>query len=342
MATFYQTQRDETYHIHEYADKIEKEGVHLFSKFRQMLNSYTLFHASFFLLALVELSIFSISIMNYTESIAFIITLASIVLTIFSYLILNYYFQGKKVEQFRELRANFLQSCKKHIVPSLTEEEIHLAIAKNSFQLAATLGQNRIYALSLPPFEFFKEFLLKSRFVFHFKDVLIMQELLIQLSLDEYIAVLRSEPTDLAIHTSLANVYMTLSKIYQRSPELASYISDTIFKKLELPEKIEIATKSAIEELKILDDLAPNDPWTHAQLASCFHGLERWDDELSEYEILANLRAKDKEIILRLGILYFKLGKTAKGLLSYESLRKIDAKYADHLLTHYHSLKLTT
>ncbi len=168
-----------------------------------------------------------------------------------------------------------------------------------------------------------------------------MQELLIQLSLDEYVSVLKLEPTDLAIHTSLANVYMTLSKIYQRTPELASYISDKIFKKLNLSEKIEIATKSAIEELKILDDLAPNDPWTHAQLASCFHELERWDDELSEYEILSNLRAKDKEILLRLGILYFKLGKTAKGLLTYESLRKIDAKYGDHLLSHYHSLKVT-
>jgi tetratricopeptide (TPR) repeat protein len=164
-----------------------------------------------------------------------------------------------------------------------------------------------------------------------------MQELLIELSLDEYVNVLRSSPTDLAIHTSLANVYVTLSKIYQRGPELSSFISDKVFKKLSLPEKIEIAIKSAIEELKILDDLAPNDPWTHAQLASCYHELEKFDEELSEYEILSNLRAKDKEILLRLGILYFKLGKTAKGLLTYESLRKIDAKYSDHLISHYHS-----
>ena len=342
MATFYQTQRDDTYHVQEYADRIEKEGSFLFSKFRQTLNSYTLFHATFFLLTIIELTIFSFSVLNYTESIAFIMTLASLILTIFSYLILGYYFQGKKGEQFRELRTHFHNGCKKHIVPTLTEEEIHLAIAKNAFQLAATLGQKRIYALSLPPFEFFKEFLLKSRFLFHFKDVLMMQELLIQLSLDEYIAVLKSEPTDLAVHTSLANVYMTLAKIYSPASELSSLLSEKVFKKIELPEKIELATKSAIEELKILDDLAPNDPWTHAQLASCYHSLEKWDDELTEYEILSNLRAKDKEILLRLGILYFKLGKTAKGLITYESLRKVDAKYSDHLITHYSSLKLTT
>jgi hypothetical protein len=119
MATFYQTQRDETYLICEYSEAIEKEGGHLFSKFRQILNSYTLFHVSFFFLALLELSLFSISIFNYSESVAFIITLASMVLTIFSYLILNYYFQGKKSEQFKELRSNFAASCKKHIVPTL-------------------------------------------------------------------------------------------------------------------------------------------------------------------------------------------------------------------------------
>jgi tetratricopeptide (TPR) repeat protein len=175
----------------------------------------------------------------------------------------------------------------------------------------------------------------------HFKDVLAMQELLMQLSLDEYMYILKLEPTDLAIHTSLANVYMTLSKIYQTSPELTSILSDKLFKKLNLSAKIELSLKSAIEELTILDDLAPNDPWTHAQLASCFHQLEKWEDELSEYEILSNLRSKDKEILLRLGILYFKLGKTAKGLLTYESLKKIDAKYADHLISHYQSLRLS-
>lgn len=341
MATFYQTQRDDTYQILEYADQIEKEGSQLFSKFRQLLNSYTLFHASFFLVAFIETSFFFLSFINYKESVAFIITLASMVLTIFSYLILNYYFQGKKNEQFSDLKTQFIQSCKKHVTSSLSEEEVHLTIAKHAFQLAFSLGQKRIYALSLPPFEFFKDVLIKGRFLMHFKDVLTMQELLMQLSLDEYMHILKIEPTDLAIHTSLANVYMTLSKIYETPQELTSIFSDKLFKKLHLSEKIELSTKCAIEELTILDDLAPNDPWTHAQLASCFHQLEKWDDELSEYEILSNLRSKDKEILLRLGILYFKLGKTAKGLLTYESLKKVDAKYADHLISHYQSLKLS-
>ena|SRR3990167_8289245 len=340
MATFYQTQRDDTYHIHEYADSIEKESSRFLTKFRQLLNSYTLFHASFFVVALMEIVIFSLSLLNYAESVAFVITLASMILTLFSYLILNYYFQGKKIEELRKLQIHFLQACQKLALPTLTDEEIHLAIGKNAFQLAATLGQKRIYALSLPPFEFFKEFLIKGRFLLHFNDVLKMQELLIQLSLDEYIAVLKLEPTDLAIHTSLANVYMTLAKIYQPPSELSSYLSSKFIGRLQLEEKSTKATLRALEELKILDDLAPNDPWTHAQLASCYHNLERLEDELSEYEILSNLRSKDKEILLRLGVLYFRLGKTAKGLLTYESLKKIDAKYGDHLLSHYHSFRI--
>jgi tetratricopeptide (TPR) repeat protein len=133
---------------------------------------------------------------------------------------------------------------------------------------------------------------------------------------------------------------MNLSKIYEAPEEIQSFLSDKLFKKLNLNEKINDALQSAVEELKILDDLSPNDPWTHAQLATCFHKLSRFEDELLEYEILSNLRSKDKEILLRLGTLYFKLGKTAKALHTYEVLKKIDAKYADHLLTHYQSTKL--
>jgi tetratricopeptide (TPR) repeat protein len=340
MATFYQTRQDDTFHIHEYAEKIEKESQLTFSKFRQVLNSHTLFHASFVVATIIELFIFTLSIINYKESLAFILTLSGMILTVFSYLILNYYFAGKKIEQLKDLQIQYLQSCKKHIDPNLSEEEIHLAIAKNSFKLSSSIGQRRIYALSLPPFIFFKEIFLKCRFLLHFKDVLIMQELLMKLALDEYIQLLRLEPTDLNVHTSLANLYMNLSQIYEAPEEMKSFISEKVFKNLNLSEKIQDTLTSAIEELKILDDLSPNDPWTHAQLATCFHKLERYEDELSEYEILSNLRAKDKEILLRLGTLYFKLGKTAKALITYEILKKIDAKYAEHLLSHYQSTKL--
>ena len=340
MATFYQTRQDDTFQIHEFSEKIEKESHQTFSKFRQILNSHTLFHASFILASLIEIFIFIVSIVNYKESLAFILTLSGMILTLFSYLILNYYFNGKKLEQLKELQIHYLQACKKHILPSLTEDEIHLAIAKNAFQLAQSIGQRRIYALSLPPFIFFKEIFLKCRFLLHFRDVLIMQELLMKLSLDEYIQLLKIEATDLTIHTSLANLYMNLSKIYEAPEEIQSFLSEKFFKKLNLNEKINDALQSAVEELKILDDLSPNDPWTHAQLATCFHKLSRFEDELLEYEILSNLRTKDKEILLRLGTLYFKLGKTAKALHTYEGLKKIDAKYADHLLSHYQSTKL--
>ena len=169
MATFYQTQTEEAYPIQDYADSIEKEGSYLFSKFRQLLNSYTFFHVSFFLVFILELAILSISIFSYKESIAFIITLASTLLTLFSYFILGYYFQGKKIEQFKELKVHFYQACRKHVLPALPDEEVHLAIAKCSFQLCQSIGQRRIYALSLPPFEFVKDFFLKSRFIFIIK-----------------------------------------------------------------------------------------------------------------------------------------------------------------------------
>ena len=329
MATFYQTQRDESYSVDAYTNDLKKEGVKLYTQIKSLLRSHTLFHTSFFVVLSLECTLFFLSLNS--PSFTPVLLLASFILTLFSYIILLFSFQGKKLEQMQELDLHLIQSCYRLAHPSLPEEEKHLAIAKTVFELAASLGQKQTYVLSLFPFSFVR--FASIRFLLHFRDILSMQEILVKRALAEYLLVLKLEPTDLAIHTSLANVHMTTATFYQ--PDLLTPLAQKLFRSLSLEESYQTTLRKAIEELKILDDLAPNDPWTHAQLASCYHSLEAWDQELFEYELLSNLRSKDKEVLYRLGLLYFKLGKTAKGLRAYESLKGIDAQVADHLLSHY-------
>jgi tetratricopeptide (TPR) repeat protein len=250
----------------------------------------------------------------------------------------GYYLQGKKPDQFEQMKESFFSGCQRSISLDQSEDDYHFLLAQSAFQLTTYLGQKEIYAISVPPFQFFHEWGVKINFLFHWKDVLMMQEMLMQRAIDEHIELIRENPTDLSVHTSLANAYIASSKIYTERPLPATFNSSMISKLLNRPflsEKSAKATQKAIEELKILDDLAPNDPWVHAQLANCYHHLNLHDEEIHEYEILLNLRPSDKEILHRLGLLYFKLGKNAKGLTIYKRLHQIDAAEGKHLLHHY-------
>ncbi|MDN3507361.1 MAG: hypothetical protein P0S94_00405, partial [Simkaniaceae bacterium] len=73
----------------------------------------------------------------------------------------------------------------------------------------------------------------------------------------------------------------------------------------------------------------------HAQLASCYHELGMYDQEIYQYESILEAGQTDEEIVFRLGLLYFKQGYTAKGLQTYERLREIDKDRSEELLKHY-------
>ena len=62
------------------------------------------------------------------------------------------------------------------------------------------------------------------------------------------------------------------------------------------------------------------------------------EEEMREVETLLKLRSKDKEILFRLGSLYFKQGMNAKGLQVYEELKRANFKKAEDLISSYGSL----
>lgn len=342
MAIFYQTEQEETFQEETLAKCLQENCQTAFSQFKQIITTYTLFHISFLTILLLQL-LTTLALFGNIHSIYFAISISSLIMSIFSYVIIAYYFQGKKPEQFREILKTFSLSSKKEIPIELDDEEYHLTLANNLFQLTTYIAQVEVYAISLPPFKFIEDLNVKMCFWLNWRDILLMQEMLMFESIREHIELVKLKPTSLSAHTSLANAYIALSKIYQKpqSPTLnSSRFTQKVFEKPKIQERFQFATKRGIEELKVLDGLAPNDPWVHAQLASCYHHMEMNEEEIKEYEFLLNLRPHDRDILLRLGILYFRLGLNAKGLKTYESLQRIDAKDAQQLISHYNLMFL--
>ena len=166
-----------------------------------------------------------------------------------------------------------------------------------------------------------------------------MRELLLKAAVDEQLKLVRLEPTNLEIHAALANTYVLLSTLY-RDPrrteglDLDRWIPPERYS-VEMNARFEHSTHCAIEELKILNEYAPNDPWVHAQLAYSYRDLQMPEEEIREYQAILRLRPDDKDTLFRLGVLHFQLGQNAHGLRIYEQLRQSHYKKAAALIKFY-------
>jgi tetratricopeptide (TPR) repeat protein len=150
----------------------------------------------------------------------------------------------------------------------------------------------------------------------HWKDVVRIKELLLMSSINEVVALVKTKPTDIEAHANLADAYITLSKIYV-DPRKMDYSSDLNwtspeYQSKEILSKFHLACDRAIEELKILSEYSPNDPWVHRQLADIYHNRDLRELEIKEYEQLLKMENSDKTILFRLGVLYFGEGSQLK------------------------------
>jgi tetratricopeptide (TPR) repeat protein len=317
---------------------IHRECQSSIARFRGVIRSYLLFHLSFAILFIGQIALLTSFITQGSKSFGLAASIALFLLSFFSYVVLIYYFQGKKGEQFREIQRDYFALMKKEMPVEISLLDYHLNIANSAFQLTTYLYQSGTYTLSLPPFRFNERLTVHLGFLLNWRDIQKMQEILMSVAIKEHIQLIKTLPVNLAVHTSLANTFIALAKIYDLPDDPLyqdSYLIKKIFSSKGNRERFQFATNRAIEELKVLDDLAPNDPWIHAALASCYHHLEMLSEEIHEYEVLVRLRPDDKDILLRLGLLYFETGKMALGLRIYEKLSRIDAKSASDLIKKY-------
>ncbi len=315
---------------------IELLSASSLKSFKKVIRFYGYFHLFFLSLLFGELIAFSFLLMNRPNSTILAFFLTGFVLSGFSYLILHFYLQAKKPEQFIALRDRFLSKCQETLAKDLNDSEYHLSLAHASYHLSLLLDDQELYFYPLSKtFESFSNSMKKLSYLLHWRDAHIMKEILLLASIHRHIILIKKRPTDLEAHASLANAYVALSRLYI-SKNIREYRFAIRNSELQLmDEKFKVAAQRAIEEFKIMDNYAPDDPWVHAQLALCYHDLEMIDLEIKEYETILVLHPNDKEIMYRLGILYFQQGQNAKGLQVYEKLQYLNYRKASDLIEYY-------
>lgn len=289
-------------------------------QFKKIVRSYVFFHLFFLGLLATEIGSFFLFLTPLFQKSLIAISLAAILLTGFTYLILLFYFQTKKPEQFLELRNFFMILCKKGLPKNIMKSEYHLSLANAAYRFAAQLS--RVEETLIPSVQKGGSLHLAMKKVTTLcqkSDIRRMKEVLFLVSISEHIELIKNVPTNLEAHASLANAYVALSHLYQSAHQ----------------EKFEAATHKAIQEFKIIDHYSPRDPWVHAQLASCYHDLGMYAEEIAAYETILELCPDDKQILFRLGILCFQQGENARGLQIYQQLKEMLFSRADELIDFY-------
>lgn len=309
-------------------------------QFEAAMRSYVYFNLLFLSFGFLEFVILLLLFSFFTQSGILAFSLAILFLTIFSYFILRVHYQTKKREQFQEVRESYLAACKRILNYQEGISEHHVALANACAKLADSL-RGREYHFYTPPkkLEKMEHYFQKFSCWCHWQDVHRMREFFLSSTVEESIKLVKTEPANFEVHAALANAYIMMSGLYSPANNSVdnledSWIANEAFAKT-IKEKFRIIAERAIEEFKIMSELAPNDPWVHAQLAYSYHDLNMPLDEIREYEIMQKLDAGNLDTLFKLGILYFQQGFNAKGLLIYEQLKKGDSPHAEELIKFY-------
>ncbi|HSX25519.1 MAG TPA: hypothetical protein VLE89_00755 [Chlamydiales bacterium] len=302
--------------------------------FRRVTHSFVSFNLLFSVLFAVELTVFFLFLPIFSRSAVLAFALGGLFLTFFSYFVLLFYFQARKPEQLIHLRDQFVRSCRQLLPLPPGEAQHHLSLAEALSKLAAYLHDFEWNFYKTPRFlHSFSRLISRFSAYCYWEDVFKMKLLLLHAAVEEHLKQIRSTPTDLEVHASLANSYVSLSKIYALPRREPGPKTKALFE-----EKFRTAAQLAIEEFRILSQYAPNDPWVHEQLAVGYRDLGLPEEEIREVETLLKLRPQDKEILFRLGMLYFEQGQNAKGLQVYEELKQANFKKAEDLIAVYGTL----
>ncbi len=310
-----------------FSAEVEDKSDKALAQFRRVTAAYLLFHLSMAVLVVAEWALLISLMVLMPRSGYLAITLAGLFLTLFSYIVLTYYYQAKKPEQLLAIRDAYLESCRETF-DARDPHTYHLGIARaayNLFQLISSNPEGWHFLPDTPSLRHINRLL-------HWKDRHVMQEMLMHVTITHHIELIKQSPTNIEAHTSLANAYIALAKLYSTQKWFWTF---TTQKREEMTARHTRALGQAIEELKILDSYTPNDPWVHATLATCYHHLGESDKEIEAYETLARLRPDDHDVTYRLGLLYFSSGASASALKIYERLRRFDPRKALELISHY-------
>lgn len=308
--------------------------------FKKVLFSYILFHSLFIIAFALETAfLMTLYFLGNTSSL-FAIGIFSLILSVFSYLVLIFYFQAKKPEQFKQLKDWFLSVCKKSIPEEMSQSDYHLFLAQSLYTFASLfhIKELPVYLSSFPIVSF-QRLMKKCCYMWHWKDFQKMKEILLLDCIYQHLSLLKHEPTNLEVHASLGNSYLTLASVYKSmhreslSQQEPLSLEDL---KEEFLKNFKNSISKAIEEYKIISASShEDDPWVLAQLATCYHELEMYDKEIEHFEKILEISNSNQEVMSRLAYLYFQEGRNAQGFKLYKIIKEIDPKKAGDLFDYY-------
>jgi tetratricopeptide (TPR) repeat protein len=306
-------------------------------RFVHISKIYVLFNWFFLTLAVVEVFLFLLFFAHWGQTSFLAINLAVIFLTIFSYFVLRLYFKSQKPVQILQLRDKYISVCKDTAGYRKGDPASYLALAKALFKLVSRL-LNQEYRFYRVPSKL-EGVWEKLSCWWHWEDVHKMRELLFFSAIEEHIELIKCEPMNLEYHAALANAYVMLSNLYIDPRRNEGFESDRWVPaerySEEMQQKFRQTAERAVEELKILNEYSPNDPWVHVQLAYNYHDLQMVEEEIHEYEEVIRLCPEDFDTLFKLGELYFRQGMNAKGLKAYETLKHSRHGKSENLIQFY-------
>lgn len=325
--------------------QIVKLQTPVIEQFDFVVRSYVLFHVVSILLAFIELVALGILFPTYTHTSLFSIVLSLFFLTMFSFLILRLFFSSRKSEQLFDLSEQYILACREIINYREGTPDHHLCMTSATYKLIH-LFEGKETKLYPPPYflDMFTQSIEKLSCFLHWEDTFRFKEHLYQSAIEEHLKLIKCEPTSLEYHAALANAFVMLSTHYSSPlqheyPEEYGWVFFSSFQD-ELEEKFKLSAEKAMEEFRILNEYAPDDPWIHMQLAYSYRDLQMPQEEIQEYETLIKLCPDDIDSLYKLGSLYFQTGNNAKGLRIYQSLKAKDFQKAEHLIGLYGQSRL--
>lgn len=323
---------------------ISHEIAEILPKCEAIIRRYTFLNVIFIFLAAIEFILIAYYAHTLTSSALLSVALTGIFLTLFAYFLLRVYWQTSKNQKLIEIKNDLIESLCSVINDQNDEVESHIAISQALCRLAETLKGKENSLLRYTRRPAFLAFALEKICCWmHWQDFHFLREKILEAAIEEQIKRVKCEPTDPEAHASLANTYILLSALYTPSqPEEEGGFWDPI-KNLRglMAQKFRNAAERAIEELKILSNYAPNDPWIHEQLAYSYKDLQMPEEEIKEYEKVLNLMPYDTEVLYKLGVLYFQQGKNVHGLHLYEQLKQLHPSKAELLIQYYGAYTLS-
>lgn len=323
-------------------DHLNKVFDPIFADFDRVMKRHAAFNLFFVCLCTIEVIVLAAFFVTLAQSLVLALSLSIVFFTFFAYFTLRIYFQTKKPEQFQEIKHRYLAACKDLLNYQEGGEDHYNALANACCKFANRLHAKEYNYYSPPSWlSFLAPLMERVSCWWHWQDIYFMKEQMLEEAVSEHIKFVKSEPTSLEAHASLANAYVMLSGLYIDPRNLEGYDEERWIPKDKyndrFDEKFRFTAERAIEEFKILSEYAPDDPWVHSQLAYSYHDLQMPLEEIKEYETIRKLVPTDKDNLYKLGMLYFQQGMNAKGLRVYEELRKAHYIKAESLIKYYGS-----